>query len=53
VMDSLGAVDRPQLRRAGCSCGMVRGHADQAKEYAPIAPPPHWPPVKTQVQAAP
>jgi len=53
VMDSLGAVDRPQRRRPGCICGTVRGHADQAKGSAPIVPPPHWPPVKKIEDSAP
>lgn len=46
VMESLGAVDRPQRRRTNCQCEMNRGHADQADHAAPIVPPSHWPEVQ-------
>jgi molybdopterin-synthase adenylyltransferase len=46
VSDCLGAVDRPQRRLPECSCGRIRGHADQGQAYAPITAPDHWPPVR-------
>ncbi|MEA1672649.1 ThiF family adenylyltransferase [Nitrospirillum sp. BR 11163] len=43
VSDCLGAVDRPQRPRPGCSCTTTRGYADQAADAAPFQPPAHWP----------
>ncbi len=38
----MGAVERKPERMDGCTCGRVRGHADQGGADAMITPPTHW-----------
>lgn len=45
VAEELGAVNRPQGFKEGCSCLGIQGHADQALAAAPFVPPAHWPAV--------